>query len=297
MKQGVQFDSEGVSCAAWYFRPTGGGRFPAIAMAHGIGAVKEMYLAPYAEAFAEAGIASLVFDYRYWGASGGEPRSRAVPNAQIEDYRNALTWLSLRDEIDESRLGVWGTSFSGGTVLHLGAYDVRVKAVVSQVGAMDVYATAVANMGRERFDGIRRAAAMERKRLMAGDAPTYLALASAPGGPPAFMVDAATADWLAAAKATAAPNLRNEIMLASLEQVLQHAPLLSVERVAPSALLLLLARDDRVVPSDLIREAFRRAGEPKRLVELPGGHYDVYAEGEARRTAVREAVAWFKSHL
>ena len=114
---------------------------PAVAMAHGLGAVKEMYLEPFARRFAEAGIAALVFDYRSFGASGGEPRQRLFPRDQIEDYRSALTWLSLQPEIDADRLGVWGSSFSGGHVLHVAAYDPRVKAVVSQVGAMDVHQT------------------------------------------------------------------------------------------------------------------------------------------------------------
>jgi fermentation-respiration switch protein FrsA (DUF1100 family) len=266
-------------------------------MAHGIGAVKEMYVAPYAEAFAAAGIACLLFDYRYWGESGGEPRGQVIPNAQIEDYRNALTWLALQDEIDEARLGVWGTSFSGGTVLHLGAYDVRVKAVVSQVGAMDVYAAARAGMGPERFDAIRRAAAEERKRLMQGAEPTYIANAAAPNGPPAFIVDKITADWLEQAQATVAPTLRNEITLASLEQLLQHSPAVSIERIAPKPLLMLGARDDRIVPLQYIRDAFARAGELKRLVELPGGHYSVYESGDAQDLAIREAAAWFGAHL
>jgi cephalosporin-C deacetylase-like acetyl esterase len=93
----------------------------------------------------------LLFDYRHFGASGGEPRQRVSPHDQIEDYRIALTCLSLLPEVDADRLGVWGTSFSGGHVLHVGAYDPRVKVVVSQVGAMDVneimHATATPRSG------------------------------------------------------------------------------------------------------------------------------------------------------
>jgi fermentation-respiration switch protein FrsA (DUF1100 family) len=92
-----------------------GVRVPAVGMAHGLGAVKEMYLEPFAHRLAEAGTAALVFDYRGFGASGGEPRQRISPPDQMEDYRNALTWLSLQPEIDANRLGVWGSSFSGGS--------------------------------------------------------------------------------------------------------------------------------------------------------------------------------------
>jgi dienelactone hydrolase len=86
-------------------------------MAHGLGGVKEMYLERYARRFAEAGVAALLFEFRGFGASGGEPRQRIFPKDHIEDYRSALTWLSMQPEIDAGRLGVWGTSFSGGHAL------------------------------------------------------------------------------------------------------------------------------------------------------------------------------------
>src|SRR6266550_5893250 len=141
-KRDLMFKSGESFAAAWLFLPKAaapGARVSGVAMAHGLGAVKEMYLEPFARRFAEAGIAALLFDYRGFGASGGEPRQRIFPRDQIEDYRSALTWLSLQPEIDADRLGVWGSSFSGGHVLHVAAYDPRVKAVVSQVGAMDVH--------------------------------------------------------------------------------------------------------------------------------------------------------------
>ncbi|HAH09322.1 MAG TPA: acetylxylan esterase, partial [Alphaproteobacteria bacterium] len=209
------------------------GPHPAVAMAHGMGAVKEMYLEPFARAFAAAGIAVLLFDYRTYGASGGEPRSRISPRDQIEDYRNALTWLSLQPEVDEARLGVWGTSFSGGHVLWLGAYDVRVKAVVSQVGAMDLYRNARMVMPQDAFDASRAFGAMDRKRRYAeGDTPAYIANASPPDGPPALQVDAETYEWLMHAQATVAPSWRNEVTLDSIERIVEHAPALHVDRIA-----------------------------------------------------------------
>src|SRR3954468_610422 len=101
-KRDVMFKSGEPFAAAWLFLPetaAPGARVSAVAMAHGLGAVKEMYLEPFARRFAEAGIGTLVFDYRGFGASGGEPRQRILPHHQMEDYRNALTWLSLQPEI------------------------------------------------------------------------------------------------------------------------------------------------------------------------------------------------------
>jgi len=88
-RRDVQFRSGDSYAAAWSFLPDqvqSGARVPAVAMAHGLGAVKEMYLEPFARRFAEAGIAALLFDYRFFGASGGEPRQKIFPRDQIEDY-------------------------------------------------------------------------------------------------------------------------------------------------------------------------------------------------------------------
>jgi dienelactone hydrolase len=59
---------------AWLYLPVGEGPHPAVIMAHGIGAIKAGGLAPFAERFCHAGFAAVVFDYRQWGDSDGQPR-------------------------------------------------------------------------------------------------------------------------------------------------------------------------------------------------------------------------------
>jgi uncharacterized protein len=122
-RRDVQFRSYDTFAAAWFFlsdQAQSGVRVSAVAMMHSLGAV-EIYLEPFTRRFAEAGIAALLFDYRFFGARGGEPRQRIFPRDQIEEYRSALTWLSMQREIDADRLGILGTCFSGGHVLHVAA--------------------------------------------------------------------------------------------------------------------------------------------------------------------------------
>jgi hypothetical protein len=296
MRQDVLFDSDGSRCAGWLYLPAGEGPFPAVAMAHGMGAVKEMYIEPFAQAFAQNGIAALLFDYRGFGASEGEPRSRISPRDQIEDYRSALTCLALRDEVDANRLGVWGTSFSGGHVLHLGAYDPRVKAVVSQVGAMDLYENARRVSSPEQFEVFRAMIAHERTRKAVEGTELYIPNAAPTGSGPAMQVDDETHDWLINAQRTVAPAWRNEVTVGSFEAILEHAPAKSIERISPRPLLMILATEDKWTPPDMIRAAFDRAGEPKRLLEIPGSHYAVY-EGAGQTEAAEAAVDWFRTHL
>jgi uncharacterized protein len=118
---------------------------------------------------------------QYRMSEGGEPRQRVFPRDQIEDYRSALTWLSLQPQIDAERLGIWGTSFGGGTVLHVAAYDPRVKAVVSQVGAMDLYQITRAAMGAEQFAALEQLTVKERVRHATEGGEVYIPDAGLPG--------------------------------------------------------------------------------------------------------------------
>src|SRR5260221_8071116 len=133
-RRDIVFDAEGVILRGWFYPAEGAGRSaPAVVMAHGFSAVKEMYLDSFAEVFAAAGLSVLVFDNRNFGASDGEPRQEIDPWAQVRDYRHAITYATTRPEVDHDRIGVWGSSYSGGHALVVGAIDRRVKCVVSQV--------------------------------------------------------------------------------------------------------------------------------------------------------------------
>jgi hypothetical protein len=101
-------------------------------MAHGFSCLKEMFLDKYAEVFVKDGLGVLVYDNRCFGASDGEPRQEIDPMAQVRDYQHAITFARTLPEVDKDRIGIWGTSYTGGHVLIAGAIDKRVKCVVSQ---------------------------------------------------------------------------------------------------------------------------------------------------------------------
>src|SRR5919202_4455574 len=108
MRQDIEFQAEGPRLRGWLFTPDAGSPpFPTIVMAHGFSAVKEMYLDRFAEAFAAAGLAALVFDHRNFGASDGEPRQEIDPVRQVRDYRDAVTYARTLPEVDRERVGAW----------------------------------------------------------------------------------------------------------------------------------------------------------------------------------------------
>jgi len=135
MRKDIDFKTEdGVMLRGWLYLPDrAAGPVPTVVMAHGFSAVKEMYLDRFAEVFAAGGLGALVFDNRNFGASDGEPRQHIDSWEQVGDYRDTITFAETLPEVDRNRIGVWGSSYSGGHVLVIGAIDRRVKCVVSQV--------------------------------------------------------------------------------------------------------------------------------------------------------------------
>lgn len=298
MRRDVTFLSQGLTCAGWLYVPDDpppGERRPAIVMAHGFTGVKEMDLARFAEHFVAAGFVTLVFDYRYFGASEGEPRCQLFPHAQIEDYRNALTWLSLQPEVDATRIGVWGTSYSGGHVLHLAAFDQRVKAVVSQVPMVDGWQTAQRVLGTEGFVRLRAMLTQDRIRRYTEGTPGYIPVV-AKDGEVAAIPNSGTRETLLASQAEA-PNWRNEITLESLEHLLEYAPVTTIQHISPTPLLMIVANHDTLTPPDLALEAFEYALHPKSLIFLTiEMHHGIYEEPGFSQALV-PTLAWFEQHL
>ena len=180
MRQEVEFDSQGTRCAAWLYVPEGAGPSPAVVMAHGLGCVKEMRLDAYAERFEAAGYACLVFDYRHFGASGGEPRQLLDIGRQHQDWAAAVAYARGLPDVDADRVVLWGSSLSGGHVLAVADRDPRVAAVVSQTPHVD----GLASLRAERPATVARLAVhglYDAVRGLLGRTPHYV-LSTASGG-------------------------------------------------------------------------------------------------------------------
>lgn len=146
----VSFPSGDGTCAGWLYEPKTTAQSaiqtpgPIIVLAHGLAGVKEMRLDAFAERFVAAGYRCLVFDYRHFGASSGEPRQLLDIARQQEDWRSALTYARAVEGVDPERVVIWGTSFGGGHVIHTAARDPRVAAVISQCPFTDGLASSLA---------------------------------------------------------------------------------------------------------------------------------------------------------
>lgn len=292
----IAFDAEGVTLRGWFYPAEDtSGRRPTVVMAHGFSAVKEMYLDAFAEVFAAAGLNALVFDNRSFGASDGEPRQEIDPWQQVRDYRHAITYAGTLDDVDSTRIGVWGSSYSGGHVLVLGAIDRRVKAVVSQVPLVSGSAN-VAELVRADFRaGFREQFDADRAARFAGDPPAMVPVVAEDPLAPSALPTPDSWTWFTETGKTRATAWRNEVTLRSVEMLGEYEPGTYIGRITPTPLLMIVARDDHLTPAHLAIDAYEQARQPKELVILPGGHFDAYTSGfDGASGPARD---WFVEHL
>jgi fermentation-respiration switch protein FrsA (DUF1100 family) len=297
MRQDIEFNAEGPMLRGWFFTPdTGSGPFPTIVMAHGFSAVKEMYLDSYAEVFAQAGLAALVFDNRNFGASEGEPRYEIDPWAQVRDYRHAITYARSRPDVDRERIGVWGSSYSGGHVLVVGAIDRRVKCVVSQVPLVSGYRNILRLVRADMLAPTRAQLDQDRESRMAGNPPGMIPVVTNDPYGLAALPTADSYEWFTKTGETRAPAWRNEVTLRTVEMLMEYEPGTYIERISPTPLLMIIAAGDHLAVADEAFAAYNQAREPKKLVVLPGGHFEAYT-GPGFELASGAARDWFVQHL
>ena len=296
MRRDIEFRSEdGVTLRGWHYVPEQNRRAPTIVMAHGYSAVKEMYLDRFAEVFAEAGLGAIVFDNRNFGASDGEPRQEIDPWRQISDYRDAITWAGRLPEVDQDRIGVWGSSYSGGHVLVLGAIDRRVKCVVAQVPLISGHANARRLIRADLIAQVEAACLEDRKARYEGKPPGMIPVVTGDPMGPAVLPTTDSFQWFTETARTRAPSWRNEVTLRSVEKFLEYEPGAYISHISPTPLMIVVALQDHLTVADETLAAYERALHPKRLVTLPGGHFDAYV-GDFEASS-RPASAWFREHL
>lgn len=283
----VSFDSEGRTVRGWLLLPEGPGPFPAVVMTSGFAGVKEGFLGnPFHEVLAAAGIATLLYDHANTGESDGLPRQELDPVLQQRGYRDAVTYLCHHESVDADRIGIWGTSYSGGHVLAVAAHDRRVKAVVSQAMTISGHRNLLRRHTPAGYAALRRSWAEERLRLMNGHPPTLVK---------AFGDDSESVRYQAARPARERINWRNEVTVRSWELYDEYEPAAFIERISPTPLLMIVPLEDTMTPAEDALEAYHRAHEPKDLITVRGTHYSVYSEHFAVTSGA--ARDWFATHL
>jgi dienelactone hydrolase len=284
--QELSFFSEGARISAHLYRASSssGRPSPGAVLCHGFTAIKEWLLPPFAIAFARAGITAMTFDYRRFGGSEGE-RGKLVPSDQVDDIRNAVTFLSSLPEVDPRRVALWGTSFGGGNVLVEAALDPRVKAVISQVPF---------GSGKRLLEGEGAAPGIEE--LLAADRVRRVRDGIGEKIPATMLAGEELRTYFEQAYAQF-PEMAVDLELATVDRIAAWIPEMFAPMISPRPLLLVACEKDATTPLTEARSIFEHAREPKRLEVLAGlGHFGVY-EGEGFDRAVKAEIAFLKEYL
>ena len=292
MREDIRFRSGDAECGGWLYRPDGiPEAVPCVVLGHGFGALKEARLDAYAERFAAAGYAALAFDYRHFGSSGGEPRQLISIGRQHEDWRAAVAHARSLEGIDAEQIALWGSSYSGGHVVAVGAGDPRIAAIVSQAPFMNGNATLL-SAGPANVLRLTGAALRDLAGNALGRAPRLIPLVAPPGKTAAMN----SPDALPGYSALYSPGFewRNEFVPRAALGLALYSPLGKVRNVR-CPLLVQVATRDVVTPPEPARKAARRAPRGE-LKEYDAGHFDVYV-GDLFETVVADQVEFLRRHL
>jgi len=276
---------------AWVYVPDGPGPHPVVVMAHGIGGIKAAGLAPFAERFAGAGFAAVVFDYRHWGDSTGQPRQFLSIRRQLEDYRTVLAWSRAADGFDAERIFLWGTSFAGMHVVRLAATEPALAGAIAQSPLVDGLA-GLANIPPARALRLTAHGLADAVVSRLGRRPRYLPISVPPGQLGVIATDDAMMGY--ARLKPADRSWPNEITARSLLDITTHRPV----RRAPHArcpLLMVVAEHDTMAPTKPALAVAARAPHAE-LYRSRGGHYDVYAGGLDHDNVVRIETSFLRRH-
>ncbi|HEY4343853.1 MAG TPA: alpha/beta fold hydrolase [Parvibaculum sp.] len=282
---------DGEEIEAWFYRPATQ-RPPLVIMAPGLTGTKQGHLEAFARTFLEQGMAVLMIDFRTFGGSGGLPRHWMDPHRQIEDYEAALAFAQTL-AVDQDRIALWGSSFSGGVALSVAARHAgRVAAVIAQVpylgdsepqrpGRMEMLKYIALTIAEPVGDTLAKLVGLKLH-------PVYIPTFGKPGERvfaksacnPAHRlkdIEALHPFW-----ATMPDPMRggweNKMLVRALQHFDSHCPLDEIASI-PCPVMVIGALKDDMIPIDRIRDgAARLASGHSRFVQFDCGHYDIYME-------------------
>jgi len=270
-------------CAAWLYPATPGAiESPVVVMAHGLSGTRRDRLGAFAERFATAGFAALVFDHRGFGDSGGES-DLFHPKRQLEDWRAAIAFARSLPGIDGARVATFGSSMGGGNALAAAADDPEVAAAISQVPFLDIVRQA--HRASPLVAAKMLAAAVRGQHLPAVGQPHEAAFINSPGG---------EEGWRRVVAIGEDSRWRNRVssrwLLAPPYRPIRHAAKLHCPW------LVCVGEADRVAKPGPAIAAAGRAPRGELRTYAGVDHFDIY-DGPAHEAIVADEVDFLRRHL
>ena len=291
----VSFAVNEIPLHAWLYLPENlSDPVPCIIMGHGFGGIKDMGLASYAVRYQKAGFAVLVFDYRHFGKSGGEPRQLIWIPYQLEDWSAAITYARGLKEIDPAKIALWGTSMSGGHVIVTAAKDHKIACVVAQCPGLDGHASGEMLFKRVGIGYLLRLIMHGQRdyfRSWFGLSPHKIPIVGKPGS----IACLTTPDAYEAFRKTAPNTFINEVCARILLRGDKYRPVKHAQDVR-CPVLLQICEYDSIIPKSAAEETEKKLGKYAEAIYYPIGHFDIYV-GDNFEKCVSDQIKFFQKHL
>ncbi|MBI4527877.1 MAG: alpha/beta hydrolase [Deltaproteobacteria bacterium] len=270
----VTFYSEGNKLSGVLYLPDGdqGKPWPGIVQGPGFLGLKDAkhYIMMF-ERLCAAGYACLCFDDRGWGESEGKDRGWVMPQWQLEDIRNGITYMQTRADVDPNRIATYGSGGTGGgNAIYVAAIDPRVKCAVSYLGISNGRDW-LHSMRREYewVDYLKRIEENRKKRVLTGSGEVVSAREE-------IMVQTPERQTTTVKKEVEA-KIPQQMPLACAEALLEYSPEDVVQKISPRATLFIAVEHDAVTPEEQSFRLYEKAGEPKKLILFrQTTHYGIY---------------------
>lgn len=257
---------------------------PAIIVGHPMGAVKEQSSNLYAQKLAEQGFVTLAIDLSFWGESEGQPSNGVLPDMYAEDFMAAVDYLGTRPFVDRNRIGILGICGSGSFVISAAKLDPRMKAIatVSMYNHGTVTRNGYANsQSLEQRKQMIAAAAEQRYVEFTGGKTKYVdGLPDETLPPNPHPVLAEYFDFYRTSRGAYVPkgstlSLTTKRPITAEVKFMNYYPFNDIETISPRPMLFITGENAH--SREFSEDAYRRAGEPKELLVVPGArHVDLY---------------------
>ena len=293
-RHSVSYKVDGITIKGWLYLPElSKQQVPCIVLNTGFGGTKDMILERYALKFIDAGFAVLSYDYRYFGESEGTPRQMYSVNRQIEDLLGAVRYLKTREEIDEKKIAVWGTSAAGGYGLIAAAKDSDIACIIGQCPGLDNDADNKIVFKREGFlyflkllihaqrDKGRSRFNLTSHTIPIVGQPHTTAIHTAPGAFQGY-------------SELATKNFINEVC-ARLILIRHPNPIDYAEKLDCPALFQICEKDE-FVSAKSYKKSEEILGGKATFSRFPIGHFDIY-KNKYFEQVVKEQIDFLNKHL
>lgn len=287
----LEFYSDGYKLKGNLYLPEGyneGAPLPLILLCHGFAGIKELLLPNYALKFAEKGYAAFTFDYRGFGDSEG-PVGQIIPEEQVRDIRNAITFISSQTEIDCDKIGLWGTSLGGANALMTSAVDDRVKALSVQITFGDGERNNTFNLSKE--DKEKRKISLNKSLLAAATKNKVMKLPLKK-----ILSDPQSKKFFEEYSPLFPEALKTKIPFVTTKYIDEWKPENFLHKI-DIPVLVVGATNDMVNRPEESKEIFNKLStEKKKLLMIDSTHYDIYIDEDLDKVSC-EQLKWYEENL